>query len=101
MKKMTFTLTSVRKRFLNQLSDGEWHRKFPDIGTRTFAQMLRLGFIRVRPVRNPTPEEGPNAIEAAITDRGRKLRRTEKCVVRNVPVKNQQYPRTYATFPSG
>jgi len=101
MKKMTFTLTSVRRRFLNQLSDGEWHRKFPDIGTRTLAQMERLGFVRTRQIRNPRPEESKDMIEVAITDRGRKLRQTEKCVIRSVRANGQQYPRTYATFPSG
>jgi len=71
-------LTSKRKKLLELLSDGKWHRKFPSIGIQTFDFMQELGFIRIRHIDKNPWKTNNWTVEAHITLKGRFLLK-KKC----------------------
>ena len=79
---MWVELTSARKRLLELLSDGKWHRKFPGVGIKTFDLMQELGFIRKRHIDKNPWRTNNWTVEARITLKGRFLLKNEQCNLR-------------------
>ena len=75
-------LTPARKRLLELLSDGKWHRKFPGIGLGTYDMMQILGFVRQRFVDKKPEKTGNWFVEARITLKGRFLLKHGQCNLR-------------------
>jgi len=75
-------LTTKRKKLLEQLSDGKWHRKFPRIGIGTFDLMMELGFIRIRFLDKRPHKTNNWTVEARITMRGRFLLKNKTATMR-------------------
>jgi hypothetical protein len=75
------SLTPIRKKLLKQLSDGKWHRNFPEVGIKTFDLMRELGFIRVRHIDKSPRKINNWAVEARITMKGRFLLKNKFAVM--------------------
>ncbi len=72
-------LTPARRKLLEQLKDGKWHRKFPGIGIGTFDLMMVLDFIQMRFIDK---KRHPGRVEARITATGRYLLEHKQCNMR-------------------
>lgn len=75
-------LTPARKKLLELLSDGKWHRKFLGIGIRTFDLMQELGFIRMRHIDKKPWKTTNWLVEARITMKGRFLLKNKRASMR-------------------
>lgn len=75
-------LTPKRKKLLELLSDGKWHRKFLDVGVKTFDLMQELGFVRMRCMDKKPWKTDNWSVEARITLKGRYLLKHGQCNLR-------------------